>query len=435
MLSIKKLHRQTEVICNSSLSQAWYLSQMAHLQMPANQSEIDFFLGGVLTALFDPSAVSLLHKVLKSTVVDILKRKYGNGLLNENLNKCGWNVTMYVNNSAKHINLNSSKPSDAVVLGTNLNGNFKIAPKTCTISFAAANDMEDIRALHTMTFDLGGPQQVDLIRGNFITLVSGLTHDLYKPSLQEYELFKNQDLLFTSWMSLANSSECNHLLLTGFSMGGMLAQIHRIDIGDVNDFGIYNSTCLGGKSCRLIGIKSFSSFWYGRVPEFDKCSDDRLLIIVENDPGHHILPLVHGLLKQSARDSLNISSFVDIRNIMVEWRFKNQYLEMNYFKPRVMSFFLPCEMSVIDFSQSSAYRDRHSYVNSWGPLVARPLCLGILGTSVSLSAKLCPHFNPLNLLFTASLFEEDHLDDFGQAWSFGLGIPDIDGTVFNALIR
>jgi len=91
-------------------------------------------------------------------------------------------------------------------------------------------------------------------------------------------------------------------------------------------------------------------------------------------------------------------------------------------------------MSYVEFLSSSVYRDRRSYINSWGPLVSRPLCIWAAGTP-RLSAKTCVHQSPTNLLFQTSFFEEDHLGDFHYKYLLEAGIPDLSGTVFNAIVR
>ena len=63
------------------------------------------------------------------------------------------------------------------------------------------------------------------------------------------------------------------------------------------------------------------------------------------------------------------------------------------------------------------------------------LCLLVSGSIVSVSSKMCIHLNPVSLLYDSSIFEDEQLSNFTIKWLMEIGIPDISGTVVNAIIR
>jgi len=400
-----------------------------------DSNEVEILSGGLLK-IIDQTTRKLLLVLIKSG----FKLRYGNTLIDETLHGCGWNVDTFAhdtNGSAVPLDDLLSK-KDTITFGINLQGNRKIAPNTCAVAFSAANDKSDADLTKNLMRHIGSagdalePHQIDSIRGNFTTLVSGQSHDIYRPAWKEYQQVTLASA-YHNWLSLANSSECHHLLSTGYSLGGLLSQIHRIDVGDVNALGEYTGTCLGGKPCRLIAIRPIGGFWFGRVPKFHECTDNAMAIVLEHDMVAIWLPLVYQNLNQPVRYSLRdagIYSFVDIENIQIEWRIRNQYLKDGRFKPQVMSFQVPRTMPFLNFTSSAVYRDRQSYINSWGPLVSRTICF----TPV-LSAKFCTHANLLNFFFDASMLEDEKLGKFWGEYNFDLGIPDLSGSAFNTIIR
>jgi len=440
LLHVDGLQKQKWRQCSSSLTQSAYLSGMASLE--SNNSNTDPLIQTMVDTFMmnsDQATRKFAILLLKSG----LKLRYDSALIDESVNRCGWNVATFAHDSASlpipitGSGLNMLEASDAITFGTNLEGNHAILPHTCAIAFSGGNDIDDSRGLYTLMEYIGSAsssldqQQIDKIRGNFTALISGLSFDIYHPAWKEYQIVKSA-LSFHNWLSLANSSDCDHLLYTGISIGAMLSQIHRIDFGDVNAFGKYIGTCLGGKPCRLIGILPVGGFWFGKVPEFDECSDSAMLLAIEQDPVVYMLPLAYQSLNQPVKDSLGIHSWMDIKNIKIEWRTKNQVWKVGRFKPQVMSFQVPCNMPFLEFTSSALYQDRLSYINSWGPLVSQRLCLQI---SFTFSSKYCSHNNMLNFGFLQSMLQDEKLGNFWIEYNFEVAIPDLSGSVFSALIR
>jgi len=102
------------------------------------------------------------------------------------------------------------------------------------------------------------------------TTRAGLTHKVEGGTVGEFSRIVKQPI-YEKWLSMAKSSECSELLFTGASLGDAMAQLARIDVGDIDAAGRYTGTCFG-KPCRYIGLMGFGPF-YGQPEDLPQMAN------------------------------------------------------------------------------------------------------------------------------------------------------------------
>jgi len=436
LINVNSLQKQDKSrVCNSSLSQFFSLSRMAILD--TNQSSVQDLLLNFLGRHLTLNQITLLRLLFRS--------RRDSAMIQTDLADCGWNASTFPhdhNGLPISGDISQLHLPDSIVFGRNLHGNHKIAPYTCAIAFGGANDeqdFEDIFAFQKYYGDAAKIPELDEIQiefGNFTSTVSGLSHDVFHAFLREYQNTK-RTFSFYSWLTLANSSRCQHLVMTGYSMGASIAQIHRIDWGDVNALGKYTKTCLGGKSCSLISFFGAGAFWYGRVPEMNEFSKNDRLIVKDRDKAQLMMPLGFESMSEPIKDSFRragVHSLVDIKDVQILWRVQNWHLINGTFVPKVKVYQVPRNMPFMEWAHSSTFLDQLMYMNSWGPLVSRGVCvMPGAGTILNVFASYCDHAS-FDLLFFGSLhflIEDEVVNDesFDE-----IQIPDLSSTVFSTIM-
>lgn len=213
----------------------------------------------------------------------------------DNLVDCGWkqeivgclrgfhrNITCQKGRETieKHTDYKGGPNSenDYLIIYKNEKGNHIIPAKSCAVSFSGSNGEDDWVNNKLWKLDvrerLGHNHKTGDGNRTLRTRPAGKwTHQgdkknkfgIYGGYIAEYEEFQRAPE-FQEWLELANSNECEHIFISGHSLGGAMSEVHRLDLSDVDApingrlTGTLKQTCLGGKPCQLYG--------WGNAPPF-----------------------------------------------------------------------------------------------------------------------------------------------------------------------
>merc|ERR1719313_296619 len=126
-------------------------------------------------------------------------------------------------------------------------------------------------------------------------------------------------------------------------------------------------------------------------------TENQTLIWYEDDPFQYATPKALASVSNENRKILRdagIDNFKDITNIRILWLTRDVVMHKDELKlVRVNNFHeLPKNVSIYEFLGKPVFRQRQTFINSWGPMVSRSLCL--MGT------KYCLHVPPLRFIET-----------------------------------
>eukprot|EP00746_Dinoflagellata_sp_MGD_P146856 gnl/MRDRNA2_/MRDRNA2_79278_c0_seq1.p1 gnl/MRDRNA2_/MRDRNA2_79278_c0~~gnl/MRDRNA2_/MRDRNA2_79278_c0_seq1.p1 ORF type:complete len:586 (+),score=82.95 gnl/MRDRNA2_/MRDRNA2_79278_c0_seq1:137-1894(+) len=377
---------------------------------------------------------------------------YQNPKMGLQLRDCGWgNFTITVHDRNGHV---IEKPAagwhliddqDAMGVAVNVLGNNFMSPNTCAVAFSAADDSYDFRAIRTLrkfffVNDSGVDEIVNQVVGSITTKVSGAKHAIFGPLALEYAALNGSDTM-TTWRSLAASSHCEHILMTGISLGSALSQIHFVDSADLaTNSSKYVGTCYG-KPCALLGSRSFSCIWYGDAPVIATRTSKLMLEWFEMDTAQTILQNTFLKLPVNARSALvaaGVTGFNEITNITIVWKTRDLVLVDGDLKRSSKSYEVPEGMSTYDFQTTFLFQDRMTQINSWGPLVSKGICGGPSGlapkTGLMVSDTACAHGDMLAMYASADL---DGVPEWSMSYMnlYELSVPLLQGSVFFNMMR
>jgi len=270
------------------------------------------------------------------------------------------------------------------------------------------------------------------------TLVSKQTHDVFKIMQTLYEL-RMSDPVSQHFLSLATSQDCKNVFTAGHSLGGSLAQLFRIDLGDVNEAGKYTDTCLGGKPCFYFGFCPLGCLWFGRVPEFVARSNKTVMMWYETDPVQTLLQrgmLGHRLEVRDRVKSEGISELVDPKNMMIKWRFRDLvFFDLDTPMRRAV-FEHELNQSAWDFQSSPMFTQRLHQIVEFGEIVSFRFCPYPMAGKILLKMQAwCDHSSGLLLEADHIKFEDEPRE---REWNTKLSnpaIPDLPSSAINSIIR
>jgi len=352
------------------------------------------------------------------------------------LEECGWSkfVLNHFHNSSL---LTGSKSHlldfDSILTARLIQGNSYFLNNTCAIAWQGANT--EYERLNVVNEDYAN------IVGNFTTIVSVQTHDIYKPMLVEYAGRMNTSGM-RSWLSLA-SSNCSAILIVGHSLGGGLSIMHRIDIGDVQvETGKYLETCYH-KHCKLISVISFASCWFGqRLPEFQKMYNSSRVIWYESDPTHLGLPKLLAELPSTTKKLINaqglyVEELREPKNLLIVWRIRDFCIsDKSYDYNVIREYDLPSDVTAQNFATTQMFRDRESAISQWGPLISFRFCPSpYAGKTFILTQSWCDHVSTLDPVDDFQRFNDVPQSATIEKYDQQTCIPDLPSSPFHTLSR
>jgi hypothetical protein len=355
---------------------------------------------------------------------------------------CKWdmNVTSYTydadGNVTDTINgIHTGGRFDAIGFARNVVGNSHVLPNTCALIWQGTNDDLDWKYVRKLLpLKLQPAEAPYVVMGKISTRISKQTYDIVKPFYTTYiERVSKPATQFAQ--SLLNSDECKNILIVGHSLGGTLASIYRIDVGEVYE-GMYTQTCFGAKPCNFFSLLGTGALWYGNVPEYATYSNSTVMVYYETDPSGISLQTWLGLLPletQKVLHSHGFSKLVEPKGMLLRWRTRDVIFHTTDDGPaarRVVYDIDIVNTSFWEFHKTPAYVSRLHEIASLGPLVSVRVCFAGV---VRLQGR-CDH----SAVFV-SLEDFVKMDDEAEkgdmdAEQSGITIPDLPGSSFNRLI-
>jgi len=382
------------------------------------------------------------------------------------LSACGWKLAeaaCFIGEASSAANQSMCDglhlDEDKVLISVNPEGNTRgVAPKTCVLGMGASMDEndhhinglfeEDVKAYHNGTFKL--ESSVSLASW---TTRAGKTHKAFGGVVQKFGRMVKLPI-YEKWLSMAKSSECSELIFTGPSLGDALAQVARIDVGDIDAAGRYTRTCFG-KPCRYIGVSGYGPF-YGQPEDLPQmangCSAEHTSERSFSNEGDMLPAMLNffyfGVNDLPMRDDLsNIQhptdpSF-DPTDPSPDWRRIVPQEEIREFRklcgvrhgelrrdlvfplagaPHLVVHWqdVACESSIWDYYHTQSFKERETAINS-GPLATltkRQFC--------PMGRLFCGHMDGLDSFFMVDFLEDDvsdGRDSDGKTPSWSLPMP------------
>lgn len=201
-----------------------------------------------------------------------------------NMKKCGWQIKFY-----ECVAPCNKKNHDGLLVAINLKGNIGgVKPKTCAVAFTGKDDDDElkngIRTLYGIKPDLkkwkaqGKTLNLETeseVMYRWKASFSQKQLVTTKFHFEDYQNFKSATK-FNAFETMVSNGECEHLISTGHSNGGAIAQIFHVDKADMYTSGDYEGqlkdTCYDGKvKCHSILYSSIPGFTKD-APRFKDCT-------------------------------------------------------------------------------------------------------------------------------------------------------------------
>jgi len=415
-------------------AQALRLSLSSVAENPEGVGTIKYFLRNLPV-----DQQKLAEEIYKSQLSSVDNR------LAITLSDCGWSdfSMTHVSNGTvvEYAQALTREDYDNVYFTQNKLGNLHVNPKTCAIAFHGTPTVYE--RLHGNVL-WNNPKKkseseldVDtilLMKGSVKTSVSFETYDLYKPFIDEY-IIRTNNSAFLSWLALAASQTCKHLLIVGWSSGGPQSTIHRIDIGNTVS-GKYTETCLAGKPCTLVAVTPAAGFWFGRVPEFRTMSNRSVYAWYESDhvqTSFSMSLIFHSTQSRKLLKENGIDDYRDPKNILIVWRTHDFCVSGSESAHVATEVEVPSSMSAIQFRQGTAFQNRQHRINQFGPLVSFRFCPMFLSGKMHIyTQEWCDHLVPGDVFFTPIKFDDIPINK--NQFTENACIPDLPGSIFHTWV-
>lgn len=160
--------------------------------------------------------------------------------------------------------------------GLNTSTNDLIKPKTCAFISQFTNDEYDVDHNYNVykqditKWKKGNGTQLGIKEAKSLAAwkpaVSGLTHYVFGGTHREYVVVQKTNPYQTIQQMMMNGS-CSSVVFVGASLGGRLAMMARIDLGQVDEQGKYTDKCIGNVPCSVISLAGGAPFFGDNVPE------------------------------------------------------------------------------------------------------------------------------------------------------------------------